>query len=67
MGYPISARTTRNTDACKHCYLLIARRAVGISHIYLVGVLTASYELLYLGDSNKSEITILIAPHLTTR
>ena len=67
MGYAISTGTTRNTDACKHCYLLIADWAVGISHIYLVEVLTVSYELLYLGDSYISEITFLVTPHLATR
>ena len=45
-----------NTDACKHCYLLIAHRAIGIGHVYSVGVLTVSCELLYLGDGNESEI-----------
>ena len=67
MGYPISAGTTRNTDACKHCYLLIAHRPIGICHVYSVGVLTVSYELLYLGDGNESEIAILVTPHLATR
>ena len=46
---------------------LITNGSIGISHIYLVRVFTVSYELLYLGDSDKSEITILITPHLTTR
>lgn len=67
MGYPISAGTTRITDACKHCYLLIAHRPIGMCHVYSVGALTVSFELLYLGDSDESEITILVPPHLTTR
>ena len=67
MGYPIRAGTTGITDACKHCYLLVAHWAIGVGHVYSVGVLTVPQELLYLGDSNKSEITILVTPHLTTR
>ena len=46
---------------------LITNWSIGISHIHFVRVSTVSYELLYLGDSNKSEITILVTPHLTTR
>ena len=67
MGYPIRAGITRFTDACKHCYLLIAHRAICISRVYSVGVLAVPDELLYLGDCNKSEITVLVTPHLTTR
>ena len=46
---------------------LITNWSIGICHVYSVGVLTVSYELLYLGDCNKSEIAILVTPHLATR
>jgi hypothetical protein len=46
---------------------LITNRSIGICHIHVVGVFTVSYELLYLGDSDKSKITILIPPNLPTR
>jgi hypothetical protein len=46
---------------------LITNWSIGISHIYFVGVPTVSNELLYLGDCDKSEISIFITPHLTTR
>jgi len=46
---------------------LITNWSIGISHIYFVGVFAIPYELLYLGNSNKSKITILVTPHLTTR
>ena len=46
---------------------LITNRSIGISHIYFVGLSTVSYELLYLGDGDKSKITILVPPNLPTR
>ena len=46
---------------------LITNWSIGISHIYFVGVFTVSYELLYLGDGNESEIAILVTPHLAPR
>ena len=43
---------------------LITNRSICICHIYFVGVFAVSYELLYLRDSNKSKVTVLVAPNL---
>ena len=67
MGYPISTGITRNTDACKHCYLPNNEQVHWHKSYLLVGLSTVSYELLYLGDGDKSKITILIPPNLPTR